>query len=270
MNAAQAMQDLANVPNGVLVSQELANSYDIRLGDPVIIRLPRTASADSPMIEIRLQTVGIIRFFPTAQQDDFLVMNLSFMQSVTHNDKISYFLIRTSDAPHDVAIRLQDTLGTQVPMKTEDIDTAILALGNSMTSLNLQGLGSIEQGYSVIIISLGLSIFLLSMIYERAKELGAMRAVGGSITQIGRILWSESLTVGVLSLLIGSIIGLILGGVFVSLLKVLYTIPPAGMNIPWGALFALLVLIVLGMALATLSANRRLARMEIAQVLREL
>jgi len=270
LNAAQAMQDLANVPNGVLVSQELANSYDIRLGDPVIIRLPRTASADSPMIEIRLQTVGIIRFFPTAQQDAFLVMNLSFMQSVTHNDKINYFLIRTSDSPHDVAIRLQETLGTQVPMKTEDIDTAILASGNSMTSLNLQGLGSIEQGYSVIIISLGLAIFLLSMIYERAKEFGAMRAVGGSITQIGRILWSESLTVGVLSLLIGSIIGLILGGVFVSLLKVLYTIPPTGMNIPWGALFALLALILLGMALATLFANRRLARMEIAEVLREL
>jgi putative ABC transport system permease protein len=270
MNAAQAMQDLANVPNGVLVSQELANSYDIRLGDPVIIRLPCTASADSPMIEIRLQTVGIIRFFPTAQQDAFLVMNLSFMQSVTHNDKINYFLIRTFDSPHDVAIRLQETLGTQVPMKTEDIDTAILALGNSMTSLNLQGLGSIEQGYSVIIISLGLAIFLLSMIYERVKEFGAMRAVGGSITQIGRVLWSESLTVGVLSLLIGSIIGLILGRVFVSLLKVLYTIPPTGMNIPWGALFALLALILLGMALATLFANRRLARMEIAQVLREL
>ena len=270
MNAAQAMQDLANVPNGVLVSQELANSYDIRLGDPVIIRLPRTASVDSPLIEIRLQTVGIIRFFPTAQQDAFLVMNLPLMQSVTHNDKINYFLIRTSDSPHDVALRLQETLGKQVPMKTEDIDTAILALGNSMTSLNLQGLGGIEQGYSVIIISLGLAIFLLSMIYERAKEFGAIRAVGGTITQIGRILWSESLTVGMLSLLIGSFIGLILGGVFVSLLKVLYTIPPTGMNIPWGVLFALLVLIILGMALATLFANRRLARMEIAEVLREL
>jgi len=269
-NAAQAMQDLANVPNGVFVSQQLADAYSIGIGDPVIIRLPRTASADSPMIETRLQTVGIIRFFPTAGSDNFLVMNLPLMQSVTRNDKISYFLIRTSDSPHDVAIRLQETLGTQVPMKTEDIDTAILALGNSMTSLNLQGLGSIEQGYSVIIISLGLAIFLLSMIYERAKEFGAMRAVGGSITQIGRILWSESLTVGMLSLLIGSIIGLILGRVFVSLLKVLYTIPPAGMSIPWGALFALLALILLGMALATLFASRRLARMEIAEVLREL
>ncbi|MBA4383796.1 MAG: hypothetical protein C0410_03605 [Anaerolinea sp.] len=271
-NAAQTMQDLANVPNGVLVSQQLADAYSIGVGDTVIIRLPRTANTGGPTIETRLKAVGITRSFPSAGagSDSFLVMNLPLMQSVTHNDKINYFLIRTSDAPHDVALRLQDTLGTQVPMKTEDIDTAILALGNSMTSLNLQGLGSIEQGYSVVIISLGLAIFLLSMIYERAKEFGAIRAVGGTITQIGRILWSESLTVGVLSLLIGSFIGLILGGVFVSLLKVLYTIPPAGMSIPWGALFALLLLVLLGMALATSFANRRLARMEIAQVLREL
>ena len=269
-NATQTMQDLANVPNGVLLSQQLADAYTIGIGDPVIIRLPRTANADNAMIETRLQAVGIIRSFPSAGSDTFLVMNLPFMQSVTNNDKISYFLIRTSNAPHAVANRLQDTLGSQVPMKMEDIDTAVLALGNSMTSLNLQGLGSIEQGYSVIIISLGLAIFLLSMIYERAKEFGTMRAVGGSITQIGRVLWSESLTVGVSSLLIGSIIGLVLGGVFVSLLKVLYTIPPAGMNIPWGPVFALLALTLLGMALATLFANHRLARMEIAQVLREL
>lgn len=269
-SAAQAMQGLANVTNGVLVSQELANAYDIRPGDPVIIRLPRTANADGPMAETRLQAVGVIQFFPTTQQDAFLVMNQTFLQSVTHNDKIDYFLIRTSESPHDVATRLQETLGSQVSMKTDDIETAILTLGNSLTSLNLQGLGSIEQGYSVIIISLGLAIFLLAMIYERAKEFGAMRAVGGSISQIGRVLWSESLTVGVLSVSIGSIIGLTLGRVFVSLLKVLYTIPPKGMAIPWGELLTLLILVLIGMALATIFANRRLARMDIAEVLREI
>ncbi len=269
-SAAQAMQDLANVPNGVLVSQQIADAYSIAVGDTVIIHLARTAATGGPMVETRLQAVGIIRFFPTAASDSFLVMNLPFMQSVTHNDKISYFLIRTSTSPHDVALRIQSTLGAQVPMTTEDIDTAILALGNSMTSVNLQGLGRIEQGYSSIIISLGLAIFLLSMIYERAKEFGAMRAIGGSITQVGRVLWSESLIVGMLSVLIGSVIGLILGSVFISLLIVLFTIPPAGMSIPWGTLFALLILTFLGMALATIFANRRLARMEIAQVLREL
>jgi len=269
-SAAQAMQDLANVPNGVLVSQQIADAYSIAVGDTVIIRLPRTANAGGPTIETRLQTVGIIRFFPTAGNDSFLVMNLPFMQSVTRNDKISYFLIRTSSPPHDIALRIQSTLGAQVPMTMENIDTAILALGNSMTSVNLQGLGSIEQGYSIIIISLGLAIFLLSMIYERAKEFGAMRAVGGSITQVGRVLWSESLIVGMLSVLIGSVIGLILGSVFISLLIVLFTIPPAGMSIPWGTLLVLLTLTFLGMVLATVFANRRLAGMEIAQVLREL
>lgn len=269
-SAAQAMQALASVPNGVLVSQQLADAYSISVGDPVIIRLPHAGNSNSQAVETHLQAVGIIQYFPSAGSDNYLVMNLAYMQNVTRNDKISYFLIRTNESPQVVAKRIQSTLGAQIPMKTEDIDTAILALGNSMTSLNLQGLGSIEKGYSLIIISLGLGIFLLSMIYERAKEFGAMRAVGGSVTQIGRILWSESLTVGGLSLIIGSAIGVILGAVFVSLLQVLYTIPPAGMNIPWGALSVLILLVLLGMILATFLANRRLARMEIAQVLREL
>ena len=269
-SATQAMTALSNVSNGVLVSEEMAKSYDILPGDPIIIRLLNTTNVNGPMTETRLQVVGVIRFFPTASKDAFLVMNQSFMQNVTRNDKINYFLVRTSASPHDVATRIQEALGSQVSLQTEDIDTAILALGSSMTSLNLQGLGNIEQGYSVIIISLGLMIFLLSMIYERAKEFGAMRAVGASIRQIERVLWSESLTVGVLSVLIGSIIGLPLGRVFVSLLKVLYKIPPTGIAIPWVALLGLLFLVLSGMVVATFFASRRLARMDIAEVLREL
>jgi putative ABC transport system permease protein len=270
ISANQAMADMASIQNGALVSEEMAKAYDIVPGDPIIISLANTATVNGPTVETRLQVVGIIRFFPTATNDTFVVMNQNFMQTITRNDKISYFLVRTSASPHDVAASIQDKLGSQVSMKTEDIDTAILALGNSMTSLNLKGLGNIEQGYSVIIISLGLMIFLLSMVYERAKEFGAMRAIGGSVKQIERVLWSESLTVGVLSIGIGGIIGLPLGKVFVSLLKVLYTIPPKGIVIPFGALFALLFLVIVGMVVATYIANRRLARMDIAEVLREL
>lgn len=268
--SAQTMSSLANTPNGVLVSQELASAYNILVGDPVIISLPRTGDVSGPTTETHLQAVGIIRYFPTAQQDAFLVMNQTYLENITRNGKISYFLVRTNTSPSQVAGRIEETLGKQVSLKTENIDTAVLALGNSMTSLNLRGLGKIEQGYSVIIISLGLAIFLLSMIYERAREFGAMRAVGGSVAQLKRILWSESLTVGVLSLLIGSIIGLPLGKVFVSLLKALYTIPPKGVVIPWVELAALMLSVLGGMGLATLFASRRLARMDIAEVLREL
>ena len=81
---------------------------------------------------------------------------------------------------------------------------------------------------------------------------------------------SESLTVGVLSVLIGVVIGLALGGGFVSMLSVLYTIPPAGMAVPWGTLVVLIGLALTGMAVATLVANYRLAHMEVAEVLREL
>lgn len=268
LTALQVRDTLAATPNGVLVGQELAAAYDIRPGDPVIIRLLDTTS--NQYVETRLQSVGTIRFFPTTQQDSFLVMSRALMQQVTHSDKVNYFLVKTVDAPRTVATRLQQTLGSQFPLKTEDIETAILALGSSMTSLNLRGLGRIEQLYTVIIISLGLGIFLLAMIYERAREFGTMRALGGTSGQLGRILWSESLTVGVLSVLIGSVTGLVLGRVFVSMLSVLYTIPPSGMSVPWGTLVLLLGLGLAGMTAASLVARRRLARMEVAAVLREL
>ena len=268
--AAAVLKSLADTPNGVLVSKELAAAYDISPGDPVIIRLPDTTGKKGTYIETRLKAVGIISFFPTTQQDSFLVMNQALLQEKTHNDKINYFLIKTDGSPNVVATRLQDKLGKQIPIKTKDIETAILSLGSTMTSLNLYGLGKIEMLYTLIIISLGLGIFLLAMVYERMREFGVMRAVGSTAQQIGYILWSESFTVGILSVLIGTAIGLSLGRVLVSLLKVLYTIPPEGMVVPWESLLIFVALALFGMTGATITANRRLARMEIAEVLREL
>jgi len=50
----------------------------------------------------------------------------------------------------------------------------------------------------------------------------------------------------------------------------LFTIPPADVTIPWGTLFALFAATFAGMIVSTLWVHRRLNRMEVDQVLRQL
>lgn len=110
----------------------------------------------------------------------------------------------------------------------------------------------------------------MAMVYQRAREFGTMRALGGSAAQVSRFLWSESLTIGLLALFIGAVIGFALSKVFVLLLGALFTIPPSDVTIPWATLLVLFTFSLAGMLASTLWVNRQLNRMEVDRVLREL
>ncbi len=128
----------------------------------------------------------------------------------------------------------------------------------------------IEGLYTLIIASVGLGVFLMAMVYQRAREFGTMRALGGNAGQVSRFLWAEALTISGLALVIGGAIGLSLSKVFILLLAALFTVPPSDVTIPWTTLLALYALTLAGMAASTLWVNRRLNQMEVDQVLREL
>ena len=53
-------------------------------------------------------------------------------------------------------------------MRVQDINTVINADAKSLTALNLNGLQTIEIIYTLLVISLGLAIFLMAMVNERA------------------------------------------------------------------------------------------------------
>ncbi|MCL4487252.1 MAG: ABC transporter permease [Chloroflexi bacterium] len=267
MTAAQALAKMAATPNGVLVSAQLADAYSVQVGDPILFRVLDKRTNQN--VQIKGQVLGVVTRFPTSQSDTLLVVNLSFLTQAMHDDTVTLFLAGAAGPPAAAARHIRDAF-TNIPMRVQDIDTATIAAGRSLTSLNINGLGAIEGLYTLIIASIGLGIFLMAMVYQRAKEFGTMRALGASAAQVSRFLWAESLTVGLLALAIGGVIGFGLSKVFVLMLGALFTVPPADVTIPWGSLFTLFAATLAGMIACTLWVNHRLNGMEVDQVLREL
>ena len=157
-----------------------------------------------------------------------------------------------------------------LPLRIQTTDTVVKLDQSSLTALNLGGLGRMEQVYTLLVISIGFAIFLLAMINERRREFGTMRALGATLQHLRRFVVVEALTIGVLSLGIGVLVGSLLARMLVLLLGVIFTIPPAGLVWLVGELGVMGGVVCLGMLVSTVLSTRRLASMQVVEALRVL
>ena len=270
-SAQQVLDALQNTPNGVIISVEQAEKYNIQVGDPVLMRLYNRTTQQ--YTEVTTQAVGLFIYFPTSDQDSDFILNRDFMVNNSGYTAMDYFLIKTNGQPGmvtQVGYVLKDTYQNNLPVRIQTIDNVVKTETSSLTSLNLSGLGFMEIAYTVVVASLGLAIFLLAMVNERRREFGAMRALGADAKQLRRFLFTEALTIGGLSLLIGAVIGVILAGLLVMLLGIIFTIPATGLSIPVAQLLGFGVVVLIGMSSSAAISARRLNHLKIIDTLREL
>jgi len=97
-----------------------------------------------------------------------------------------------------------------------------------------------------------------------------MRALGANLSHLRRFLFAEAATIGSLSLIIGTVIGVGLAYLLVTLLAVIFTIPAHGLMLPGLELMGLAILVMIGMGMSAILSARRLAKLKIVEALREL
>jgi putative ABC transport system permease protein len=270
-SARQVLDALANTPNGVIISVEQAEKYNILLGDPVLLRLYNRFTKQ--YTDVQTQAVGLFIYFPTSSQDSDFILNRDFMLKSSGGTNVDYFLLKTNSDPQTIK-NVTASLATQykniMPIRIQNTETVIKTESSSLTSLNLGGLGAMERLYTLLVTSVGLAIFLLAMINERQREFGAMRALGANLGHLQRFLFTEAATIGVLSLLIGVLVGVGLAFMLVMLLGVIFTIPAHGLSVPVLELLILTALVITGMVVSALISARRLATLKVVEALREL
>ena len=270
-SAQQVLDALANTPNGVIISVEQAEKYNIFVGDPVLLRLYNRLTRQYS--DVKAETVGLFIYFPTSAQDSDFILNRDFMLQSSGNPAVDYFLLKTDSQPAGIT-QLASALTAQyknvMPVHIQTTETLVKTESSSLTSMNLGGLGAMERLYILLVTSVGLAIFLLAMINERQREFGAMRALGANLGHLRRFLFTEAATIGGLSLVIGVVVGVGLASMLVMLLGVIFTIPAHGLSIPVLELFSLVVFVVAGMVISALVSARRLARLKVVEALREL
>ena len=270
-SAKQVLEALANTPNGVIISVEQAEKYNVRVGDPVLLRLYNRST--NQYADVQTQAVGLFIYFPTSAQDSDFIINRNFMVKNSGYAAMNYFLVKTDGKPRTIPSLTSDLTAQYknvMPVRIQNIDTVIKTESSSLTSLNLGGLGAMERLYTIVVVSMGLAIFLLAMINERQREFGAMRALGANLNHLRRFLFTEALTIGGLSLVIGAGVGVLLARVLVLLLGVIFTIPAQTLSWPGLELLALAAFVVLGMVVSVAITARRLTTLKVVEALREL
>ncbi|MGH7105556.1 MAG: ABC transporter permease, partial [Acetobacteraceae bacterium] len=229
--ARAMLERLAARPNGVLVSEETVRNFQLRFGDRLNLKLQ--SAADHKYHVVPFRYLGVVREFPTAPRDSFLVANAAYIAKTTGTNASEVVLLRTSANPAGVAAAARRVVGATPGIKVTTLDEAHRIIGSSLTAVDLRGLTGLELGFAVLMIVGATGLVLALGLAERRRSFAILIALGARASQLGAFIWSEvSLIVG-----IGAVFGIAIGfGVAEVLVKVLSGVfdpPPQGLSIPW-------------------------------------
>jgi putative ABC transport system permease protein len=119
-------------------------------------------------------------------------------------------------------------------------------------------------GFAVIIAMLGITNTLMLSVSERTREIGMLRAIGGTRSQIRRMIRYESIIIS----LFGAILGVILGLFFAwALIKALESEGITTYSIPGGQVVMYLILAIMAGIVAAAWPARKAARMNVLKAI---
>ncbi|HVS49022.1 MAG TPA: FtsX-like permease family protein [Candidatus Dormibacteraeota bacterium] len=270
VSPAAAMSALRSDPTGVLVSTEMARTFNIQTGDQINVQL---ADRTGHLVPVTFHAAGVFKDFPGYPQGIDLVGNLAFYQSATGVSQVSLFLVRTADPSPAAVGRVADLIkagpGRSAPMLVETSATAFNRDQSTLTAVNLRGLGGLQAVYTALISAAGIGIFVFGLLLQRRKEYVTMRALGIRMGQLWGLVFGEAAAVALFSLGIGSVTGAVMAYMFVKILAPLFTIQPASLTVPADQLATLATLVIGGMLLSVAFAARSLRRLNPVELLRE-
>lgn len=247
-NASTSMARLAATPDGVLVSQETVTDFQLLLGDVVNLRLQDTLTNQSKTVPFHF--IGVVKEFPTAPHDSFLVANGAYLAAQTSNPRAEIVLIRAAGDAATLATTIRQGFGTSTPLRTTDISQAVHLIGSSLTAVDLRMLGAINMGFAIIFVALAAGLTLWLGQNERARTNAILLSLGASRTSIRSFLWSEALILLGFGLPIGGLVGTTVAWMLVRLLNGVFDPPPDTLAYPW----AYLGLVLTGALIATIAA----------------
>lgn len=230
-NAVQALALLAETPDGVLVSQETVNDFQLQPGDQLNLRLQSASDHQYHVVPFRF--IGVAREFPTAPKDSFLVANASYIASKTSSDATEVVLLRTSGDPEAVAANVRKLAAPQGGMKVTTLGETQAIISSSLTAVDLRGLTALELGFSVLMIAGVTGLILALGLAERRRSFTILSALGARPSQLGSFLWSEGLFIVFGGAILGVAVGFGIAYALVTLLAGVFDPPPETLAIPW-------------------------------------
>ncbi len=257
---------LAARHDGVLVSKETITDYSLHIGD--LLRLRVLDRHTGRFAIVPFHVAGIVREFPSAPHDSFMVAELGYLTAVTGEPGPNVVFARASGDERAVASRLSAatlTAGTSV----KNIRTQTAQTVSSITTIDLRGISRIEEAFALALAALALALLTAVGIAERRQELATMSALGAPLHRIAAFIWSEIGLVLVAAAAFAALLGWLLAEMLVAMLQHVFDPPPDQLAVPWPFLGALAGAAVAGAVIVAIGGTRLLRRLPLGAILRE-
>lgn len=266
-DAKAALELLASRPDAILVSDETVLDFQLQPGD--LLRLRLQFASDHAYHVVAFHYVGIVREFPTAPRDSFLVANASYVARTTGSAAWQTLLIRTAGSPPTVAGQVLSVLGPASGATVQDIVTQQRITLSSLTAVDLSGLTRLELAFAFVLGAAATGLVLALGLAERRRTFAIASALGARTRQLAAFVWSEAVFVSVGGIVLGALTGWGLSYVIVKILTGVFDPPPEHLSIPWSYLVALGL--VIAAAVVTAAAGMiRATRRPAVEIVRDL
>jgi putative ABC transport system permease protein len=261
-NAAATMAALAARMDGVLVSEETVNDFQLSLGDQINLRLQ---GQDHAYHTIPFTFVGVAREFPTAPHDSFLVANAAYVAQMTGVAANEVVLIRTTGNIDGVKRSVESLLAGQGQQVTSLLD-AVHTIGSSLTAVDVSGLARIELVFAVLLGAAATGLNLALGFADRRRDFAILKVLGAKGRILRAFVWSEGGLVLVAGVTAGAVTGAIVAEILIVVLQGVFDPPPQAPVVPWLYLVGALTALVGAAAIALANATRRAEHAAVSQM----
>jgi putative ABC transport system permease protein len=266
-NAKATLDALARTTDGVLVSEETRVTYQLNPGDPLNLRIQ--FAADHKYHVVQFHVLGVVREFPTAPKDSFLVANSLYLAQQTGTDAAETVLLHVRGDPAAVARKARSIVSDLPGVEVSDLGSVQRAISSGLTAVNLRSLTRLELVFAVLLVTGAAGLSLGLGLAERRRMFAILTALGANARQLGAFLWSEALLMLVGGMVVGGLMGVGVADVLVKMLTGIFDPPPDALAIPLGYL-GFLGLAAVVSTIAAVIALRLHARREVLQAVRGL
>jgi putative ABC transport system permease protein len=266
-SAQAVLSQLADRPDAVLVSDETVHDFQLHLGD--LIRLRLQFAGDHAYHIVPFHYVGVVREFPTAPKDSFIIANAAYVASRTGSGAFQTLLTKTDGSPPAVATRISALLGAASGATVQDIQHQLHLTLSGLPAIDLSGLTKIELSFALLLAACGSGLILVLGLAERSRTFAILAALGAKQRQVGSFVWSEATFLTVGGLIFGSLAGWAIASMLVKILTGVFDPPPGHLFVPWTYLISIAVVGALAIAFGG-SAMIRRTRRPVGKILRDL
>ena len=268
-DAAATLAELAGTPDGVLVSEETVQTYQLRTGDTIVLRLQRAGS--HAYVPVKFRFIGVTREFPTAPHDSFLVANANYVAAQTGTNAAEIVLIRarTQGAIESIASAARRVAHDLPGAHVTTIVEAQRKIGSSLTAVDLRALTALELVFAIVFVAAATGLMLALGLAERLRTFAVLAALGAKSRQLLAFLAAEAAVVVIAGAVFGIALGFVIAQVLVKVLTGVFDPPPEALVVPWPYIAGLLAAAAASTAVA-IAVTARATRASVIGALREL